>query len=532
MFVKFADDNSPGDPVVDYRKWPLYDDPARLPESAPFFLSPSPDAPFVDSTLTAYFFEQSNGRMVLFGNVYPRTIVSSGPEADYHRPRGGYGALATEVIHRLDDVGLDFSEYDFNKDGRVDHIFLIIRNDTEKMSGRITWTGASCLDARCANGPPVGKYIEPLRVDNVLVDWNLSGSILFNRVPGNIIPHYWLIRMMAHEIGHDFWARFFIHVPAITTNDVPAESNYRPPTNVLGYVLMAGAGGGRDARGDETISAWERSLLGWIDCPVLSSSESGVRLRDLYTSGDCRRIQIGEPKRERTLFLSNRQRIGAFDRIRRGGNDGRFDMGLLRTTGLLVGLSDRNRYEVLPADNSLELALDNASYAGDLFGPGSRSQLTPWTRPTSNGYSERRPASGGSWAAIDNIRSDADDPEVMLFDFVEDFRTRPIIREDSWMAAESANQEIDAPLVITDGATLTVSTELTLDGRVRVDPGAVLHISRNATLNLGPRSTLSLDEGSELRIDGRLNVAGVVTPRAGSTVVRGRTGRVEARITR
>ncbi len=526
VFVKFADDQEPGDPSVSYREWPLFTDPSTLPHSAPFLLSESPDPPFGDSTLTAYFHRQSLGRMVVFGDVYPRTMVTDGPETDYHKPKGGYGTLSAEILNRLDRGGVDFSDYDYNRDGIVDHVFLILRRDSEKDARKISWTGASCLDARCANGPPVGSYIQPLTLDGVLVDWNLSGSIIFNRVPGNVLPHYWLVRMMAHEIGHDFWRRFFIHIPAITSNDVPAASNYDPATNVVGYALMAGAGGGRDASGDATISAFERHLLGWIDCPTLSVDAEAVRMRDLYTTGDCRRVTLGVGPHPRELFLSNRQRIGPFDRYRKAGVRSQFEMGLLRTTGLLIGLAERYRYEVLPADNSLVLSVENKAYQGDLFGPGSSTQITPWTRPTINGYTTRRIRHPISWQAIDNIRTDPADRSVVLFDYVADFRSRPVIREESWMAWETSGETIDGPVVITNGAKLTVSADVTFNRRVLLQPGTTLHVERGARLTLASTATLSLADSARLRVDGALVVDGIVIPQAGSKVEIGEDGQI------
>jgi hypothetical protein len=366
----------------------------------------------------------------------------------------------------------------------------------------------------------------PLTFDGVRIDWNLSGSIIYNRVAGNVLPHYWLVRMMAHEIGHDFWRRYFIHIPAITSNDVPAESNYSPATNVVGYALMAGAGGGRDASGDATISAFERHLLGWIDCPVLSDDMAGVRIGDLYTTGDCRRVVLDDSPRPRELFVSNRQRIGPFDRYRRAGVTRQFEMGLLRTTGLLVGLAERYRYEVLPADNSLVLSVENRTYQGDMYGPASSTQITPWTRPTINGYTTRRISNPISWQAIDNIRSDPTNRSVMLFDYIADFRSRPIIRENSWMAWESSGQVIEAPLLVTNGATLIIATEVTLDGRVAVESGATLHIERGGRLTLGSSGILSIFDTGRLRVDGQLVVGGVVIPQAGSTIRIGTEGQI------
>jgi hypothetical protein len=108
VFVRFRDDDVPGEPAVDARGWPLFDNPATLPPFAHHLLAASPTPPFRDSTLTAYFFQQSQGRFLLYGDVYGSVVVSRHPEATYHAPHGGYGHLTAEVLDHLDAQGFDF----------------------------------------------------------------------------------------------------------------------------------------------------------------------------------------------------------------------------------------------------------------------------------------------------------------------------------------------------------------------------------------------------------------------------------------
>lgn len=525
VFVKFLDDNTPGNAQVDYRGWPLYPDPTQLPASAPHLISNSPHRPHVDSTLTAYFFEQSNGKLVVFGDVHHRAIVSSASESSYHRPNGGYADLTYDVVRQLDDAGVDFSDYDYDRDGVLDHLFMIIRRDSEKDAGRIPWTGASCLDARCGNGAPAGKRRPALTVDDTLIDWNLSGSVIYNRTPGNVAPHYWLVRMMAHEYGHDLWRQHFVHIPAITNNDVPEQSSFRRATNTLGYVLMAGAGGGYDARGDETISAFERDLLGWITCRPLSTTESNIVVRDLYTTADCIRIETASRKRPSLLYVTNRQRVGPFDRYRTSGVQNQFEIGLLRTTGLLIGLAFRNRYEVLPADNDLQLSTRNEDYEGDLFQAGS--QLTPWTRPSINGFTRYPAGADPYWHGIDNIRNHPSDSLVMVFDYVEDFREDIVVRQDSWMGRESAGTQLSGRGRVVGGR-LTVDTDIRVTGRLTVEEGAALEIGRSGSVQIECGGALLIRGGGRLRVDGALHVDGVMLPLAESQIALGGTARLTA----
>ena len=510
VFVMFRDDDEPDDAALNYRDWPLFDDPSRLPFFAPYLLASTPTPPFPDSSLTQYLYQQSQGRFVLYGDVYDSVLVSLQPEAAYHAPHGGYGHLTTEILEHLDAQGFDFSQYDHNGDGQLDYLFLTIRRDSKRDDKTFVYTGISCLDARCGGGITAGRPRDTLTYDGLRIDWRGSGSIIMHRTPGNIIPLFYHVRLMAHELGHDLWAAFFNHIPALSDNDVPFQSNRGRATNTIGYALMAGAGGAWDARGDEIVSAFERDLLGWIDCDRLTASRNDVRLGDLYTTSDCAKITLDGDHGGRVLYLTNRQRLGVFDRQRRGGRDGQFEMGLLRTTGLLAILADGVRLDVLPADNTLDLSPTDASYSGDLFSPITAPQLTPWTRPTINGHTIYPPGFIPSWQALDRIRYTGAPGGEMAFDYVEDFRHRPVIRSESWIGDETRGYTFDAPLVITDTSTLHIETTLTIAQRLRVEPEATVRIEAGADVTLTTGSVLDLGRNATVIVEGHLRLDGLL----------------------
>ena len=286
---------------------------------------------------------------------------------------------------------------------------------------------------------------------------------------------------------------------------------------------MAGAGGGRDALGDQTISAFERDLLGWIDCREPAASTTAVVLGDLYTTGDCIRMATGDRRRPWTLYLTNRQRIGPFDRYRTGGWEGQYEMGLLRSTGLLAGLASGVRYDVIPADNSLELSIYNSPYNGDLFRPGD--QLTPWSRPNINGFNRYPAGFQPYWHAVDNIRHAERDSLTLVFDYRQDFRRSPVIRRDSWIGAETEGQRLTGRARVKSGS-LTIETHVQLAGRLVVENGATLAISEAGRLVVEDASTLILHMGSRLVVDGSLHVDGVLLPYADSSIETGESGRL------
>jgi len=459
--------------------------------------------------------------------VYPEVITTAFPESHYHQPLGGYGLLTKEVLERIDAKGFDFDRFDHNGDGLIDQIFIVVRRDTGRQAHRFAWTGASCLDARCAPGPPHGPPIPPLVLDGKRVDWNLSGSYIIHRTPGNINPFYYMVRLMAHELGHDLWARYFVHVPAITNNDVPLESNRsRQGTAAVGYVLMAGAGGGWDCRGNETISAFERDLLGWIDCPSLQGDTRGLSLSDLYSTSACYSLLLNGDSGGRRLYLSNLQRIGPFDRFRTGGARSQYELGLLRTTGMLVSLIDGVRFDLLPADNTLDLAITNSAYHGDLFSTDTRIQLTPWTRPNINGYTLYPSGFVPDWHAIDNIHYKDEASHTILFDVIKDFRENPIIRSDSWIGNETFGHQFKANMRVTHRSTLTINTSLSFSRRLRIDSGARVIVAEGARIKMKEGSTLDVRNGGHIEVKGSLILNGVRTLFPGGEIIVAPSGRI------
>ncbi len=485
VFVRFADDTFNH---TCSEKWLAWRSGDRLPDMAHDFLVPArpdgraPRAPFPENSLTEYFYQQSNQSFILYGEAYPEVIETRFDEGHYRisgsgaRSQDGLAALTKEILDHVDESGLDFSEYDRNDDGFVDHIFIVPRR-FDKSQG--LWSGISSLGN---TRTPILSY------DGKAIDWNRSGSYSRYGESGNIIPLLTLGRLMAHEFGHDLWDRSNIggvHLRANTENDVPSNG-----TNRVAYALMPGAGGADDMAGNETISAFERDLIGWIRCTPLQRDEQGVRIDGVYSSGDCRTIELDNGSTGKTLYLSNLQRDNYFDDLHIYNPDCFYAEDGLKSTGLLVGMrkgsGSNTRYDELPADNTLEISNDASTYAGDLYGPSTATQITPWTRPNSNGCTRYArdsdcddPGFVPSWKAVDNIRYERGSSGPIIFDFIEDFRARPTIREDSWIGKETSGEIIRGNLIVESGAVLTIEpgTEL----RFARGRGVTVHGVLNAT---------------------------------------------------
>ncbi len=517
VFAKFSDDESVGDPNLNYRDWPL--DLKTAPEFSENLLATSSQPPYPENSLTAYYHQQSLGNFVLYGTVHPQIFVTSKPEASYHRPHGGYGFLTIEILDYLDRVGYDFREYDHNRDGQIDYLFVILRRDSVRDSKKITFTGISCLDARCGGGIVGGRPDSVRLYDGLTFDWNSSGSILFNRTSGNVSPYQYHLRLMAHELGHDIWKPFFNHIPANRSNDVPADSNRDPKASCIGYALMAGSGGAPDCRGDETISAFERDLLGWIHCRMPDDlSTETIYIRDLVSTSDCFKIPSGQP--DEYLYVTNRQRISVFDSFRSSGPGAPYELGLLRTTGLLVMRSVDKRLDVLVADNSLDLSVWNAAYEGDLFDGARYKQLSPFTRPNINGFNFYRPNAHIDWFAIDNIRYDTADTSLMVFEYISDFRVNPTIRSSSWIGPIPDSVQTTGILTLKGGATLNIQSEhYAHSGNIIVESGAELIVQKGSRLIVENCGSITIRSGGKAKIDGSLMYSGYIVTMADSRLV-------------
>lgn len=513
-FVRFQDDDKLG-PGCMTRARSEWSDLDALPDVAHHILSSSPEPPFADSSLTAYFYEQSEGRFVLYGRTYPDLIVTERDERAYARGRGNVldrNALSREILQRMEaDPDFDLADFDENGDGHIDYLFVVMRqmNDLQLVSGgapAIASVGVSPGTApRAAPGSDLalGKA--------AAIPTIARGSYTIYRSSGVIIPQMDLIRLIAHEFGHDLWRRSPLsggHIRFIGgDHGVPANGPRR-----LGYALMPGRLSTNperdviDTRGDMTISAFERDLLdaGWIDCPVLTQPGT-VTLGDLYTRSDCRKVVVRDAEGHRTLYISNRQRVGYFDRLQ--FNPCQSSYHGLMDTGLLVQVREGRSMAVPAADNTLQLSIDESAYDGDLFGPGSKSQLTPWTRPNISGYTTYPPGftmEPDNWQALDDIRYRGDDE--MSFEYVPDIRDRPIIREDSWMGPETAGSTFVRDVRVENGAVLTIRS----DTAIRLAEGANLVIEESASLVMEPRARIELEPGSS--VDAR---GAVITPEDG-----------------
>jgi M6 family metalloprotease-like protein len=494
VFVRFQDDtldfgtNTPAQAA--------WQSPDQLPSFSNALLSSAPTPPFLPESLTDYFYMQSNRSFRLYGTTYPE-VIAVGNQADYFDQASNSLSrelITDDILAVLDaDPDIDLADYDANRDGFLDHLFVIVRRSTMVLCNG----GAAVSD--------LGAFVTSSGFGSngsIRVSGSISGSFLRYDSMGIIVPQIDLTRLMAHELGHQLWKSsvFYGLHPNRALVNVPAGD-----TRKLGYGLMVGGSMVRDVRGDALISAAERDLLGWIDCRSLAV-DGTVVLGDLYSTSDCLTVTVPGPSVvPYRIYFANRQRVGFFDRMQHVSSTAS-DHGLM-TTGLLATLTRGGRMAVIPADNSLELSVSSQTYDGDMFGPGTGTQLTPWTRPNINGwdtYPEGFALVDENFQAIDNIRySDGDE---LAMDYVRDFRSSPTIREDSWMGIETEGYTFEGPVVVTNGASLTVSTSLTFADDLTIETGSTLVIEASAAIDV--RGKFAVEAGATLVVRGTVEISG------------------------
>jgi hypothetical protein len=160
-------------------------------------------------------------------------------------------------------------------------------------------------------------------------------------------------------------------------------------------------------------------------------------------------------------------------------------MGFLRTTGILVMLTRWKRgrlsLDVLPADNTMNLSTENTSYEGDLFGPRSAQQITPFTTPSTS-----LPDGNPSWFAIDDIRMTGAADSSMSFVFIPDFRNEAIVRESSRVDPDHGRVVIRGGLHVMNSSTFTIASgsQIEISGPITAEPGSSIVAKDGSTVTI------------------------------------------------
>ena len=243
-----------------------------------------------DRSLNDYYKEASLGKLNLTGEVSP--WVNSSHNMSYYGADGQniddfYGpiyGLVTEAVRQADSY-IDFSKYDSDSDGVVDHIMIVHAGAAEEGIGggkNDIWSHHwAVLDANLSK-----DGVQPLTVDGVKVYMY------------SMVSEFSPVGTWAHEFGHD------LGLPDLY--DIDGTSYGVGKWDIMGTGSWNGGG-----KYPAHPSAWCKAKLGWVSPVEVVGPMENMTMDRVETGGIVYRLWIGDPARSKEYFLlENRQRVG------------------------------------------------------------------------------------------------------------------------------------------------------------------------------------------------------------------------------
>jgi immune inhibitor A len=197
--------------------------------------------------------------------------------------------LIKEVIDLADDdMTLDFSDFDSDDDGVVDHLIVIHAGKSQSTSlNRNTINPHRWSIDACGKGPNCGYQTN----DGVEIE---TFILISERSP---------MGTFAHELGHDLYGDNNVGLPDLYDTD---KSN--GDSAGIGYWGLMGSGGHRDP--PVHLSAWSKVMKGWVD-PIVVTSTGYFNIEQMATlSGGDSGIYELDWNNDEYFLVENRQKVG------------------------------------------------------------------------------------------------------------------------------------------------------------------------------------------------------------------------------
>jgi M6 family metalloprotease-like protein len=351
-------------------------------------------------SLKTYYREVSYGKM----DVQPGPMGAAIPQGNRwfraKQPMGYYGAGRIPIDRYIElvreacaaaDATVDFSQYDRNKDGVVDHIFVIHSGDDEAS----TFTGVYGDNIWSVLTPGVNAFFDGVRVDT---------AVVVAEEPSFKQPH---LGIYFHEFFHDFGAPDVYGSPFTDARDqkwdlmgafgpyqgeiVNGVGDGTRPSHMMGYLKWD-----FDARP-------ENGRLGWIEPVEITKNVSNLPIPSFaFPPGDNKLFKIGIPGKTNAagesvefFLVENRYREsgGLFDtRLPESGiliwhiDETRVRPSFSIDAAEQIWLEDPNDpdHEGVDPNNpdiiDPRFITDGAAYSAD----DGQTSFTPATRPNSN----------------------------------------------------------------------------------------------------------------------------------------------------
>ncbi|HYU06609.1 MAG TPA: M6 family metalloprotease domain-containing protein [Thermoplasmata archaeon] len=370
-------------------------------------------------SMHAYYSEVSIGTLTIQATVIATWFQSVHPMSDYGADgssppddaNGPIYRLVTETV-RLADPMVDFSAFDADADGVVDHITIVHAGAGQEGGGSsdLIWSHRwAALDA-----DPTVPGSQSLMADGV--------QIYGYTMVGEDSP----VGVVAHEFGHD------LGLPDLYDTDGSSDGAG------IWDIMAGGSWNGAPAgTSPADMSAWSRIRLGWIAPTEVTTALIDTSVAQVETSGKAFRLSIPGASSSEYFLIENRESVG-------------FDAAL-PGSGLLIWHVDdslssndvdtHRRLDLVEADEGL--TGDHPTDAGDPW-HDTKTGWGPDTNPDSRAYS----GSDTGWRVRDISASGAT-------------MTATIAREVTRDLAVSA---IRLPFLEAVGSTIGVSVDVRNDG--------------------------------------------------------------------
>jgi len=243
-------------------------------------------------SLRAYYSEVSYGTLTVQATVIAAWFQSVHPMSDYgadgsNPPDDANGPiyrLVTETV-RLADPSVDFSQFDANGDGIVDHLTVVHAGAGQESGGSsdLIWSHRwAVLDADSAVPGSQALTADGVRIDGY--------TMVSESSPVGVV---------AHEFGHD------LGLPDLYDTDGSSDG-----AGVWDPMSLGSWNGVPAGSSPAAMSAWSRIRLGWVTPTDVTTTLVGTAVPAVETSGKVFRLGVAGTFPAEYFLVENRQLVG------------------------------------------------------------------------------------------------------------------------------------------------------------------------------------------------------------------------------
>lgn len=243
-------------------------------------------------SLRAYYSEVSFGALTVqttviaawFQSVHPMSYYGADGSNPPDDANGPIYRLVTETV-RIADPSVDFSQFDANGDGIVDHLSVVHAGAGQESGGSsdLIWSHRwAVLDA-----DPTVPGSQALTADGVRID---GYTMVSESSPVGVVTH---------EFGHD------LGLPDLYDTDGSSDG-----AGVWDPMSLGSWNGVPAGSSPAHMSAWSRIRLGWVTPTDVTTALVGTAVPAVETSGKVFRLAVAGTFPAEYFLVENRQPVG------------------------------------------------------------------------------------------------------------------------------------------------------------------------------------------------------------------------------